>query len=118
MRAKIDESVEKQDRTLTAIDADYLPSAEEMRDAVKRQVWKIVTSEERVPAHVMVKAIETATKLAAMEKGEEPEKRDEVSIFEQLDNLPPERAANLLRAEVARLDELAAAYRLRLEQLE
>jgi hypothetical protein len=117
MRAQIDESVEKNHKTLDALGADYLPTADEMRDAVKRQIWKVVTSEEKVPAHVMVKAIETATKLAAMEKGEAPAEQEQVSIFEQLDSLPPDRAAVLLRGEIGRLEALLDNYRYRLEQL-
>lgn len=89
---------------------DYLPTAQEMLDAAKRQTWKLLTGDQKTPAHVMAKAVDLGVRIAAVESEQDPaEATDTTSVFEMIESLPLARGIELLeRKEQSILAELEA----------
>lgn len=110
MRSVLDDAAAVAPHAEPTSDADYLPSAQEMLDAAKRQTWKLLTGDAKTPAHVMAKAVDLGVRIAAVESEQRPaEATDTTSVFEMIESLPLAHAIELLeRKEQAILAELEA----------
>jgi hypothetical protein len=90
---------------------------EPLRLAAEEATRRLKEAPADLPAHALANMLMTLTKLRDREVGDDPTVAP-VSALMALDSLPPERAAELLRAEISSLEERLTAHRLRLAGLE